>query len=254
MSNIDEMLQTWKDGIKEEGNEEENYKSNLLHEEWAPKWKRFQPPMWKMFRWAYNIKRTLFTGVYPVSIPVSTSGERINANADGSFELEFKCNNYESPSLISHGVRYKNPMITEKANNLLQTKMGGTKMEWSTEIKSAIDTMFSHNEIIALWYESKTDDRGYRLIYRGEAWATPDEYLCLEMIKFFGCIPEHIYEADVINILVSVDEDNLQIGLPKKQHSNEGCSDSEDHRKSTMIILKETENDMEGNTNVKISK
>jgi len=44
-----------------------NYTTNMLLEEWSPKWKRFRPPMWKIFRWAYNIKKTLFTGVYPIA-------------------------------------------------------------------------------------------------------------------------------------------------------------------------------------------
>lgn len=73
MTEMEAMLDQWRKtvhgasmtGEDPSGND---YKSNLLHEVWSPRWKWFQPPMWKIFRWAYRIKRTLYTGVYPVAI------------------------------------------------------------------------------------------------------------------------------------------------------------------------------------------
>lgn len=64
-----DMYNAWLQGVRDS---EPDYPHddgfNMLHELWIPKWKWFKPPMWKIFRWAYNIKRTLYTGCYPVSM------------------------------------------------------------------------------------------------------------------------------------------------------------------------------------------
>ena len=66
----------------------------------------------------------------------------------------------------------------------------------------AIDKLFSHNEIIALWYD-KTEDKDHSyLLWKGEAWRLPQMFQNLALLRFKGIIPENISEADTINIQV----------------------------------------------------
>lgn len=88
----------------------------------------------------------------------------------------------------------------------------------SRSIRNCIDVEFSHNEIIALWGRSRKDDYDH-LIYRGEAWATPDEYLDLTVSMYIGVLPETIWEGGCINILIKEDCDNIVCELPKKKHN-----------------------------------
>lgn len=70
---VSEALRMWREAVMNdqiEPDEPEGF--NILHEVWSPKIKWFKPPMWKIFRWAYNIKKTLYTGCYPVSISGSS--------------------------------------------------------------------------------------------------------------------------------------------------------------------------------------
>lgn len=68
-------------------------------------------------------------------------------------------------------------------------------------IRNAIDTIFSHNEIIAIW---KTGvDHYYYLLWRGEAWRIPDKYKNVTEWKIFGTVAESIYTSDTINIAIS---------------------------------------------------
>lgn len=65
------------------------------------------------------------------------------------------------------------------------------------------DNLFSHNSLIALWYD-KPDDKGYsHLLWRGMAWDIPEEYKELRLIEIMGIIPESIDKADAINLLVT---------------------------------------------------
>ena len=68
------------------------------------------------------------------------------------------------------------------------------------KLKNAINKLFGHNEIIALWFE--TDQQYKVLLWRGEAWKLPKEYEKLRIARFFGTIPQSICEADTINILI----------------------------------------------------
>lgn len=67
-----EMLNQWKTEIenieKTEGIEGTKHTTDLVHEIWDPKWTWFRPPWWWIFRWAYNIKTTVFHNVYPAKI------------------------------------------------------------------------------------------------------------------------------------------------------------------------------------------
>lgn len=67
------------------------------------------------------------------------------------------------------------------------------------KIIQLVDTVISHNEIIAIWcVETKQTSK---LLWRGQAWKMPDEYKGLRFVRIFGAIPEKITEADTINIL-----------------------------------------------------
>lgn len=67
-------------------------------------------------------------------------------------------------------------------------------------IKDAIDNIFSHNEIVAIWErEYKFYDK---LVWQGMAWDMPKKYKEIEKWRIFGLIPENIDEADHINILI----------------------------------------------------
>ena len=78
------------------------------------------------------------------------------------------------------------------------------KADWIPyEVKDIIDTIISHNEIVALWIEEETEDVRYdKQIWRGMAWDIPNSYKGCKFIKIFGTVPESIVEADTINIRI----------------------------------------------------
>ena len=84
-------------------------------------------------------------------------------------------------------------------------------IEWPISIKKSIDCLYSHNEIVALWYQPISDIRSYKMFYYGMAWAIPDRYHDMEIIKIFGCIPESIDKADTINLLIDIGDNEKNI-------------------------------------------
>jgi hypothetical protein len=66
--NIKEMYQEWINKLPPEQPSENPHSLDFIYEVWSPKWKRFQPPRWKIFNWAYNINRKLLTNCHPISI------------------------------------------------------------------------------------------------------------------------------------------------------------------------------------------
>jgi len=68
------------------------------------------------------------------------------------------------------------------------------------KLKHAIDNLFSHNEIVALWIQT-TEGSKY-CFWRGMAWKLPQKYINCKISKIFGTVPLSITEADTINILV----------------------------------------------------
>ena len=73
-------------------------------------------------------------------------------------------------------------------------------------VKDLIDTIFSHNEIIAIW-ENREDDGNcfHYLLWRGMAWDLKEKQPNLYNSRFqriFGTIPQSITQADTINILI----------------------------------------------------
>lgn len=91
-------------------------------------------------------------------------------------------------------------------------------------VKEFIDNMISHNEIIALWFK---DGDGHKRFYCGEAWATPEKYLDLPMLRVFGVVVDNVLESDAINLVVEITEDiKSLIGvIHKKHHDNTGATE-----------------------------
>ncbi len=81
------------------------------------------------------------------------------------------------------------------------------------KVKEAIDTLFSHNEEISLWYDKQNEEGHYSSrLWKGIAWVLPDKYKGLQMLRIFGTIPEHISEADTINLLVKYQNNEAKFG------------------------------------------
>ena len=78
------------------------------------------------------------------------------------------------------------------------------KTDWIPyEVKDIIDTIISHNEIVALWVKEETEDVRYdKRIWRGMAWEIPKQYMDCKFEKIFGTVPESIVEADTVNIRI----------------------------------------------------
>jgi hypothetical protein len=105
---VQKIIDDWIEGLKVNSSEEQvtkpDYVSDFLIEEWSPIWKRFQPPMWWVFRWAYSIRKRLFTNVYPTKI---SSGNELSSNDDMLndeiiFTLDFKdCHSEKVDNLAS---------------------------------------------------------------------------------------------------------------------------------------------------------
>lgn len=73
------------------------------------------------------------------------------------------------------------------------------------KVGDMVDTVFSHNESIALWEEHKDEEgRPAYLIWAGMAHELQERYREAECIRIFGLIPESVWYADRLNILVKV--------------------------------------------------
>lgn len=68
------------------------------------------------------------------------------------------------------------------------------------KLKEAVDLIFSHNEIIALWEIDKSDKSYSNRVWKGMAWDIPNKYLDCNNWRIFGTIPESIVDADILNI------------------------------------------------------
>ena len=73
------------------------------------------------------------------------------------------------------------------------------------KVGELIDTIFSHNERVAIWKEYRNgDERGCERLWQGMAHKLPCEYLNSRIVRIFGLIPETIMDADIINIIVEI--------------------------------------------------
>lgn len=107
---------------------ENPYGLDFLHEEWSYKWKWFKPPMWRIFRWAFNIKRKLYKNCYPISIGMENEyvpGHEVEAifttQLYRSKEIEEVAEKFRNTFSISdhyipddNGRRYLPPIISDK--------------------------------------------------------------------------------------------------------------------------------------------
>lgn len=71
-------------------------------------------------------------------------------------------------------------------------------------IEGAVDFIFSHNEIVAIWEKRKDDDGfGYsELVWFGMAHEIPNKYLSKTNWKIFGVIANSLCESDRLNIRI----------------------------------------------------
>lgn len=76
-------------------------------------------------------------------------------------------------------------------------------VELPCKVENVIDKLFSHNEIVALWWNDE-NERCHHFLWRGMAWKIPKRYLNMPFIKIFGTVPEKISEADTINIEIDI--------------------------------------------------
>lgn len=212
MSDIEKMYNDWMNQI-DSSNEMENG-FNVSMEEWTPRVKWFKPPQITIFRWAYKIKRTLLKNCYPVSCSSSLD--------TGNREISFKYKKYDNPKI--------NAMVEDMKHYMLKfTLEDESQHDQSSKSRSIKDILdgdfFSHNEIIAIWAKDP-ENPGYNLlVYKGEAWATPNEYYGLKFCRYFGAVPESIWESDVINILVEGKHDDIVCGLTKKKRNTSECTE-----------------------------
>lgn len=82
------------------------------------------------------------------------------------------------------------------------------------------DRIFSHNSIIAIWVEIPEEHCSQRL-WRGMAWDIPEKYREMQFKRIFGNIPESIYEADTINVLVELTREEAEKALVERNKGNE---------------------------------
>lgn len=70
-------------------------------------------------------------------------------------------------------------------------------------VKDLIDNIISHNEVVSIWKPLSTQSS--EEIWHGMAHAMPTHIANLTFKRIFGTIPEHITQADTINILTQLD-------------------------------------------------
>ena len=90
-----------------------------------------------------------------------------------------------------------------RLQQLVDADKAGRCVVLPCKMGEAIDVLFSHNEIIALWYDKPNDTQHSFLLWRGEAWNIPEEFKDQRIIKIFGLVPESVMDADTINLRVT---------------------------------------------------
>lgn len=82
-------------------------------------------------------------------------------------------------------------------------------------VKDLIDNIISHNEVVSIWKPLSTQSS--EEIWHGMAHAMPVHIANLTFKRIFGTIPEHITQADTINILTQLDiEHNKTTDISKE--------------------------------------
>lgn len=92
----------------------------------------------------------------------------------------------------------------ERLRELADAERDGRCVVLPCKVGDTVDRLFSHNEIIAIWEEHKNEEASPKyLLWKGMAHALPAEYSERVFLRVFGTIPESMWSADVINILVT---------------------------------------------------
>lgn len=71
------------------------------------------------------------------------------------------------------------------------------------ELNDAVGTIFSQNEIIALYQQDVSQPGTSVEIWRGMAWELPEEYKSCTNWRIFGSIRDSIDDSDIIEIELS---------------------------------------------------
>ncbi|MDO5765628.1 MAG: hypothetical protein Q4P84_08025, partial [Elusimicrobiales bacterium] len=113
--------------------------------------------------------------------------EEITAHADNwcAFYCNRRCNLDgdwcpEGPGCPMEISPDKAPRLRE----LAKAEKDGRLVVLPCKVGSAVDKLFFHNEVIALWYDKPNDKDHSYLLWRGEAWRIPDEYKDQRILKF----------------------------------------------------------------------
>lgn len=69
------------------------------------------------------------------------------------------------------------------------------------KLEEAIDVIFSHNEVVAIW--DKYDDFHDICVWHGMAWDLPDKYKNVDRWQIFGAIVDKYTDSDRINIKIN---------------------------------------------------
>ncbi len=72
------------------------------------------------------------------------------------------------------------------------------------KVGDMVDKFFSHNNVIALWYDDPVDKHYSNMLWRGMAWDIPENYKSLPFVKFMGIVAESIDKSDTLNIKVEL--------------------------------------------------
>lgn len=82
------------------------------------------------------------------------------------------------------------------------------------EVGTAINKLFSQDEIIALWCVNSINKQQSYLLWHGVAKTIPEKYAKRQLLFFKGVLPESRFDAVTLNLQVASDttcEENFEI-------------------------------------------
>lgn len=157
------------------------YQSKFIKIIYTPRWKKFNPPLWWCFRWAYKISEyEEYSEVFPLS-----------KTSKGNIHIKQTQRGGNNSNQVQVGI----------VNNYLEDS-GITKINFPCKLKYLIDVVFSHNELVMIWYEDPENHHYSKLWWKGHAHQLPTEILESEFIKIKGIVQEKITDSDYISIEV----------------------------------------------------
>ena len=84
------------------------------------------------------------------------------------------------------------------------------------KVGDMVDIFFSHNTVIALWYDDPKDKHYYDMLWRGMAWNIPESYKSLPFVKFIGIVAETIDKSDTLNIKIELSKEEAKKALKER--------------------------------------